>query len=561
MSWFKLEASLLRSIVGKGLLGSMLALALQSGCGLIVDHTDAGTPLEPAPPALGTPELVALSSYSSPLGRPIRLFGTNFRNAVDERGLRPLAAIGFEGTFEGHDGSVTQVRTEELLEHNAQGGLVLTTLGPYRHPFSDRRVVGTFRGQARLRFFAVSESLERGELLAESAPRALTFTVEPSIFITDFLPLEARCVAPVQAALAGLPYEIAAEAVGFEADSFRFVMEPNAPRYDDVREVALPGPVILDVPAVGNRARAGTAGGFLAPRIVGAAPSSPLQVSAIARGTDGRLHDTQFGIVAYDPIVTYEFGPAELAETLEPMVIGACQEGAIAPIQVTYTDSESVTRARSESKTNTDMFSRALESGASEELGDTQSDSSSYLIAATTTDSNETTDKFEVGVVLGLEKKIGIENGPRAEFKLQLSFKYARANSVAHSASLEKSSGGSTTLGRTRSTTDSETLNKTQAITRGVEISAAQSSSQLTEFSISADIFPNTGAVWYRQESRYLQRAVIVRYSLCGEEQVIGESRYPDYRWSVELAAGTSCTPLPMPTDLKPAQCYMPPCK
>lgn len=534
----------------------VLMSALAPGVGCEQEDDEPGYAREEV---AGTPEILALSTYSAPLGTPIQFYGRHFRNDIDERGRQPFAEAHFSGVFDAHDGTTTEVDATEELIRNVDGRLVLTSLGPYEHPFSDRKVVGTFRGTIDITFFEVTAGLTRGEVIAQSEPQELEFTIEPSVFITSFKPIDAACVAPVRAALAEVPYEIGAQAVGFEAESFRFTMIGAPQPFDDGRTATIPEPVVLDAPAIDNVAEVGFAGNFRAPRMPYQASSYALTVTATARGIDGLSYETQFGLASHNPVVIYDDGPAELAQTYEPIAIGSCQEGAVAPTKVTYVDSKSVTRARTESRTNTDSFSRALASGKTVALGETTNQSSSY--SAQKGQSN--TEGFEHSHTFGvkLNKEITVGKGFfQGKYGVEVNTEHGFSMSRSSTSSFSETNSNSQSFGTTSTTTDTETLTNTQAQARTAGTSETQSSTELNSFSISADIFPGTGAVWYRQESRYIQRGVIVRYTLCGEEKVIGETSFPDYRWSVELAAGPSCTPLPQPTDLQPARCYLPPC-
>ncbi|MFT3926516.1 MAG: hypothetical protein QM778_28485 [Myxococcales bacterium] len=186
----------------------IVSTSLVAGCGVQPEQDlDMVEPLPASQATQARPEIIAFSTYSAALGTPVQVFGKHFPTQVDPQGLRPIAELVLHGVFEGHDGSVTQVQRTELLEYNARGELVLASLGPYRHPFSERRVVGTFRGEMALKFYEVTASRERGKLLSEAPSKPLVFEVQPSIFITAFKPVGARCVAPVGAALAGFPYQ------------------------------------------------------------------------------------------------------------------------------------------------------------------------------------------------------------------------------------------------------------------------------------------------------------------------------------------------------------------
>jgi hypothetical protein len=51
----------------------------------------------------------------------------------------------------------------------------------------------------------------------------------------------------------------------------------------------------------------------------------------------------------------------------------------------------------------------------------------------------------------------------------------------------------------------------------------------------------------------------VVAYNLCGNAEVVADAYFFDYLWSLELAQGESCSPLPE-SHLPEAECLMSPC-
>ena len=65
--------------------------------------------------------------------------------------------------------------------------------------------------------------------------------------------------------------------------------------------------------------------------------------------------------------------------------------------------------------------------------------------------------------------------------------------------------------------------------------------------------------MFYRQTVRIALPGAFVAYNLCGIPEVVGETNFFDYTWSVDLATGSSCPPFPA-SSLPPATCYITPC-
>ena len=65
--------------------------------------------------------------------------------------------------------------------------------------------------------------------------------------------------------------------------------------------------------------------------------------------------------------------------------------------------------------------------------------------------------------------------------------------------------------------------------------------------------------MFYRQVTRTAIPGKIVAYNLCGNAEVVAEAQFFDYLWSLELAQGATCSPLPK-SNLPEAECLISPC-
>ena len=66
--------------------------------------------------------------------------------------------------------------------------------------------------------------------------------------------------------------------------------------------------------------------------------------------------------------------------------------------------------------------------------------------------------------------------------------------------------------------------------------------------------------IFYRQTTRWVKRAEVRAFDLCGVAQHMGELQFSDWTWAPELAIGDSCAGTPPASNLPPAVCRIEPC-
>jgi hypothetical protein len=86
------------------------------------------------------------------------------------------------------------------------------------------------------------------------------------------------------------------------------------------------------------------------------------------------------------------------------------------------------------------------------------------------------------------------------------------------------------------------------------------SSSDTTIMQFQGMILPGEFGAFYRQTTRIAVHGMIVAYNLCGAPTVVADATFHDFIWSVDLAQGDTCPPLPE-SDLPEPQCFMAPCQ
>ena len=129
---------------------------------------------------------------------------------------------------------------------------------------------------------------------------------------------------------------------------------------------------------------------------------------------------------------------------------------------------------------------------------------------------------------------------------------------------------------RQRSFQDTEARNETRtydfsnAASQNEVVSQGQSEAeQHTWVSSSSDqtvqaftgFIPRTKVgIFYRQTTRWVRRAEVRTYDLCGLASHAGELQFNEWTWAAELAIGEDCSTEPPPSELPAAQCFISPC-
>jgi hypothetical protein len=66
--------------------------------------------------------------------------------------------------------------------------------------------------------------------------------------------------------------------------------------------------------------------------------------------------------------------------------------------------------------------------------------------------------------------------------------------------------------------------------------------------------------IFYRQTTRWVRRAEVRSYNLCGMANFVGELQFNEWTWAPDLAIARSCDDQPPPSKLPPAACLIEPC-
>jgi hypothetical protein len=197
---------------------------------------------------------------------------------------------------------------------------------------------------------------------------------------------------------------------------------------------------------------------------------------------------------------------------------------------------------------------------------------------ASVTGSVETT----AGVTAGA--RTSATNGNRQGFSTQRGFSAGGTHDESRSfgsttaESRSESIGGSYTLGRTRERSHEDTESRERsrtynlggsvtvddAVTTGIseaeEQTWVETSSNTVGIGFSAVIPRGRYGIFYRQTTRWVRRAEVRAYDLCGLANHLGELQFNEWTWAPDLAIAADCGSEPPPPNLPPAHCFVDPC-
>jgi hypothetical protein len=139
-----------------------------------------------------------------------------------------------------------------------------------------------------------------------------------------------------------------------------------------------------------------------------------------------------------------------------------------------------------------------------------------------------------------------------------LSGSYALSNSRQRNFNDTESRQESRTWSFASGLSASETISEGQTES---EASTWQTSESLTTSQSYSGRIPRTKVgMFYRQTTRFVRRAEVRTYDLCGLATHAGELQFNEWEWAPDLAIGDDCSIEPPPTKLPAARCYIPPC-
>jgi len=484
------------------------------------------------------PVLLALSTQKITVGSPIDFIGANFMNNTKSGHTE----IRFEGTFTATSGKTYAVDYKLRPRWSDGNRVVWPFVGPYMNPFTGKSPdqLGEFKGTVKAVNVTELDG-DRAEAESDAVPTVLKF--EPSIIVRDFQPLQAKCDEPAKRVLGGFAYKIQVEAVGFTPVNFTYIIG---------------GEIKGERPRVFRKIAAGATDTFGANSEMVFAPvpdAEPFYLAGFAvraMGTDGLERSMQLVIGVHRPIEYIDTGETLLAQ-IEPAKpdSGCLSGGETNGTTVSYTQTTTETRTRTLGLTWDEQWLNSIQN--TQGGSTTRSNSVNWSLSHTDTenwgfgwDASTTVGGGAEASVFGLAKAsltASVTGGIRNDHN----WGYSDTRSV----------GGDYTESDTESWATSST--NSHSVSSGGSDFWAVSSSDSKSLAFTGLVLPGRFGVFYRQVTRVAIPGRIVAYNLCGNAEVVAEAHFFDYLWSLELAQGETCNPLPK-SHLPEAQCIMAPC-
>lgn len=516
-----------KRLLGLPLVCLSIPLSIAAGCAAEVGQKPDNPPL-----------VLGMSRTEVSVGESLEVVGGNFLN-----GTQGYTEVRLDGEYHTKNGPVYPISMQFRPHWEDGNRLVWAQFGPFTVPFSPSGdELGTFQGTI------TAINYEASGAQVESEPAEISLEVMPSVIIRKLQPLTAQCTAPSRVMLGGFPYEVAAEAIGFEPVNFSYVI---------FGEPGVAAPRIIRRQASGTADNYGEEGdlAFNLPP-----PELPFYVGTFAvaaLGTDGveRVIALSYGV--HNAIEYVNARKVSIAEIESPLPVSGCHSGGDTQGRtLTYSENTTDTRSRTVGVTWNESFS---EQASSTNGGSTsQTYGISYNISQSETMGWEMGFSTSIGAELGGGVKFGVPGVVEVGVNPKLS------TTMTSSRSIYGSSTRGYSVGRDYSTTDTESWAFTQ--TKGHEVSEGGqdfwtiSSSESTIMQFQGNILPGEYGVFYRQTTRMAVQGMIVAYNLCGMPTVVADATLDDFIWSVDLAQGEECPPFPE-SDLPEAQCFQAPCK
>lgn len=472
--------------------------------------------------------LLALSTYSAPVGTVLDVHGLGFPRTDDGRLL-----LHFDGQFVDVNGGREPVQFATPARRVDASTLRWTGFGPYKNPFSASGVqVGRFVGNVSVRPGSGGDQ-------ALTAPMAVEFEVEPSILVHQLQPLTASCRGGAVRVLGGAAYRLEVEAVGFEPVTFTYTVAAPG--------VGVGANAIRHI-ATGQRDQVGDDGSFRFPEVPENLPSYSALLTIEARDSTQKVRRSAFAISVHRPIEVFYNGNVEVAEIMPPQPVSACIPGGVNGRNVSYSESQAETRSRSFAMTWNESWLRShtVSAGSSATVGLTETNG----VGFSTTDGQTFNWSLgsEVNGSFGLDKLISVG--------VKMNSSVGGATNSSATNSQNRSQG----INEARTTTETETVGQSTGGGRAEALSWSVSSTEVISTSFGGRVIAGTYGAFYRQALRLVRRAALVAYNQCGFAEVVGEVDFIDWTWAPDLALAETCPPMPA-SSLPAAACFAPPCQ
>lgn len=508
---------------------AMLTVVPLAGCAGLVAGDSAERPV-----------LLAMSTDHITVGQPLDFYGGAFYNATDSG----HSEVRFKGEFKSDSGKTYAVDQRVRTNWSDGNHIVWPFVGPYSNPFvpKDGDQLGTFTGQLTAINVAGGDNSDSHEE-AESGPIDVTLTFEPGIIVRDMQPVAATCDEPAKRMLGGFAYKLEVEAVGFTPVNFTYLIGGES-------RTALPR--VFRQLATGNVDHFGDAGELVIAPVPDGEPFYLAGIGIGSLGTDGIQREMHLTIGVHRPIEYIDSGEVAIAQ-IEPAKpdSGCLSGGQTTGSTVTYQETVTETRTRTLGLT----WDESWLSSISNMQGGSHTTTNSINWSVSHTDME--------GWGFGWDASASVSAGAKAsifglaEGSLTTTVTGGIRNDHNWGYSDSRSVGGDHSESDTESwaTTQTTSHNVAQGSSDFWAVSSADSKS----LAFTGLVLPGQYGVFYRQVTRTAIPGKIVAYNLCGNAEVVADASFFDYQWSLELAQGPTCNPLPE-CHLPEAACILAPC-
>jgi hypothetical protein len=340
------------------------------------------------------PALRSVSTNALVIGETLDFYfsGVEFTN---DRTYR----VFFEGNYRSDNGSIEPVQaSQKVIEDGylAQGNesfsaLRLSRFGPFTNPLSDSGRPGRFDGT-----ISVLETDEYGDVTQIVESQTLALSIEPSITIEQFRPIDSQCGAPALRGLSGLAYELEVRVSGIAPVKYTYEIGRANDKPIKIIEHRYDAPVESD--------RVGDLEALIFNQIDMEEQFYVTSVRVIAEDAQGQIVITLLPFSVHRPIEVLHSNKKLMAERFEPVPVSGCEPGTLGG-RVSYSESKSeyrqhqvsVTVSRNWTDSQSISSSEAWADGISE--GDSLSQRSGRVIDEGTSASDD------YGVTYGSEER------------------------------------------------------------------------------------------------------------------------------------------------------------
>jgi len=132
----------------------------------------------------------------------------------------------------------------------------------------------------------------------------------------------------------------------------------------------------------------------------------------------------------------------------------------------------------------------------------------------------------------------------------------SNSNSSSSANTMGMSRGRTWNLSEGSSMSEAVSENNAEAISEATVKSESRTVSQ----SLSGVIPRGRFGIFYRQTTRWVRRAEVRSFDLCGVASHMGELQFNEWDWAPDLAIGNECEALPPPSTMPSARCFIQPC-